>query len=204
MKTNIQKMIAEVERPKTLAGALVMAQSLMHHATIDAVNPHFRSRYATLQAVIDAVKPALNAAGIAFYQKTEPAPGGVVVETVFLHESGETLSTGALFVPAGAQSAHGYGSALTYAKRYSLAMACGIGADEDDDGNVATANPPTQTQTVTEQQAEEIKALIAQTSSDTLAFLKALGNAPSVDELPSAAYSRAVALLKKKAARNAS
>jgi hypothetical protein len=138
MKPNLQQMIAEAgTKPSTLPAALVKAQSMMGHAVLDAKNPHFKSRYATLQSVIDAVKPALNACGIAFYQRTEMGQGCVIVETVFLHESGETLTTGPLPVPA-APTAHGIGSALTYAKRYSLAMACGIGSDEDDDGSVAT------------------------------------------------------------------
>lgn len=139
MKPNLQKMIEQAIADKpttTLAAALVRAQAMMSHATLDAKNPHFRSKYATLQSVIDAVKPALNACGISFYQRTEAVEGSVGVETVFLHDSGESLSTGLLRVPA-APTAHGIGSALTYAKRYSLAMACGIGADEDDDGNVA-------------------------------------------------------------------
>jgi len=66
---------------------------------------------------------------------------GVTVETLFIHESGETLSAGKLHVPATKQDAQGYGSALTYARRYSLMAACGI-APEDDDGNAATKRPP--------------------------------------------------------------
>jgi hypothetical protein len=61
----------------------------------------------------------------------------VIVETVFVHESGETFSAGKLHVPAAKQDPQGYGSALTYARRYSLMAACGI-APEDDDGNAAT------------------------------------------------------------------
>ena len=59
------------------------------------------------------------------------------METVFIHESGEMLECGKLHVPASKQDPQGYGSALTYARRYSLMAACGI-APEDDDGNAAT------------------------------------------------------------------
>jgi hypothetical protein len=59
------------------------------------------------------------------------------VETVFVHESGEMLECGKLHVPAAKQDPQGYGSALTYARRYSLMAACGI-APEDDDGNAAS------------------------------------------------------------------
>ena len=57
--------------------------------------------------------------------------------TVFVHESGETLECGILHVPASKQDPQGYGSALTYARRYSLMAACGI-APEDDDGNAGS------------------------------------------------------------------
>lgn len=122
-----------------LASAFVMAQRQMKHARLDGTNPHFKSKYSTLQSVIDAVKPSLNENGIAFIQKAMPAVNGVCVETVFIHESGEMLSGGTVFVPIDKINAHGAGSAYTYAKRYGLAMACGVGADEDDDGNSAVA-----------------------------------------------------------------
>jgi len=60
----------------------------------------------------------------------------VIVETIFIHSSGEQMSSGKLHVPATKHDAQGYGSALTYARRYSLMAACGI-APEDDDGNSA-------------------------------------------------------------------
>jgi hypothetical protein len=64
-----------------------------------------------------------------------------MVETVFVHESGEIFSAGKLHVPAVKHDAQGYGSALTYARRYSLMAACGI-APEDDDGNAASKRTP--------------------------------------------------------------
>jgi hypothetical protein len=66
----------------------------------------------------------------------------VIVETVFLHESGEVLSTGRLHVPAVKADPQGYGSALTYCRRYALMTACGI-APEDDDGQAATKTQKT-------------------------------------------------------------
>lgn len=79
----------------------------------------------------------LNGAGIALVQRTSQDDTGVTVETVFVHESGEMMECGKLHVPAAKQDPQGYGSALTYARRYSLMAACGI-APEDDDGNAAT------------------------------------------------------------------
>lgn len=100
-------------------------------------NPAFKSKYANLEACLDAVDDACLAAGIALYQETFEDATGVTVETVFLHESGESLRCGKLHVPAAKQDPQGYGSALTYARRYSILTACGIAA-EDDDGNAAS------------------------------------------------------------------
>jgi len=121
--------------------AFVKAQKEFGPALKSATNPHFRSKYADLSACVEAVIDALNNHGIALMQNCSESETGVVVETMFIHESGETLSNGKLHVPASKQDPQGYGSALTYARRYSLMAACGI-APEDDDGNAASKKPP--------------------------------------------------------------
>ena len=126
---------------KEIASALVKAQKAFGPALKSSTNPHFRNRYADLSACIDAVIDGLNDSGIAMIQRTFEHLDGVVVETVFIHESGEMLEGGRLFVPASKNDAQGFGSALTYARRYSLMAACGI-APEDDDGNGASKQPP--------------------------------------------------------------
>lgn len=125
---------------KEIASALVRAQKAFGPALKTSTNPHFRSRYADLSACVEAVIEGLNSNGIALIQMTHDSESGVCVETLFLHESGESLSAGKLHVPASKQDAQGYGSALTYARRYSLMAACGI-APEDDDGNAASRTP---------------------------------------------------------------
>ena len=120
-----------------LAPAFIKAKKAFGPALKDKTNPAFRSKYADLGACIDAVEDALLENGIAFVQETFEDSTGVTVETVFLHESGEAMRCGKLHVPAAKQDPQGYGSALTYARRYSLMAACGI-APEDDDGNAAT------------------------------------------------------------------
>lgn len=122
---------------KNIATALVKAQKAFGPALKTATNPHFKSRYADLSACVEAVMDGLNNNGIALVQQLHEAEHGVTVETVFIHESGEMLNCGKLFVPATKQDAQGFGSALTYARRYSLMAACGI-APEDDDGNAAS------------------------------------------------------------------
>ena len=125
---------------KNLATALVKAQQAFGPALKSSTNPHFKSRYADLAACVEAVVDSLNNNGIALIQQNQPSPDGVIVETIFLHESGESLNCGQLFVPANKHDAQGFGSALTYARRYSLMAACGI-APEDDDGNTASRRP---------------------------------------------------------------
>ena len=122
---------------KSIHLAFVKAQKEFGPALKTSTNPHFKSRYADLSACVEAVIDALNNNGIALMQKLHPSEGGVAIETIFVHESGESMANGILHVPASKQDPQGYGSALTYARRYSLMSACGI-APEDDDGNMAS------------------------------------------------------------------
>jgi hypothetical protein len=122
---------------KQIASALVKAQKAFGPALKTATNPHFKSRYADLAACVEAVIGGLNDNGIALIQRNSLDDAGVTVETVFVHESGEMLECGKLHVPAIKHDPQGYGSALTYARRYSLMAACGI-APEDDDGNAGS------------------------------------------------------------------
>jgi hypothetical protein len=131
---------------KTIYAAFVKAQKAFGPALKTSTNPHFRSKYADLSACVEAVIDALNNNGIGLIQTVHECNNGALVETIFIHESGESLSCGKLHVPATKQDAHGFGSALTYARRYGLMSACGI-APEDCDGNAAVASvkPPQKT-----------------------------------------------------------
>ena len=122
---------------KNIATALVKAQKAFGKALKTSTNPHFRSKYADLSACVAAVIDALNDNGIALMQQFHECDKGVIVETLFIHESGEQLSGGKLFVPAIKFDAQGIGSCATYARRYSLLAATGL-APEDDDGNDAS------------------------------------------------------------------
>jgi len=124
-----------------IAKAFIAAQKEFAPALKTATNPHFRSKYVALDGCIEAVIDALHANGLALIQKTHDCEDGVKIETILMHDSGQTMSGGTLFVPANKRDAQGYGSALTYARRYSLMATCGI-APEDDDGNVATQTAP--------------------------------------------------------------
>jgi hypothetical protein len=124
---------------KQVAAALVKAQREFGPALKTSTNPHFRTKYADLSACIEAVVDGLNNNGIFLMQLTDEHPDGIKIQTVFIHESGEQMSSGWLFVPAAKADPQGFGSALTYARRYSLMTACGI-APEDDDAN--STRPP--------------------------------------------------------------
>ena len=93
-------------------------------------------RYADLASVYDATLPALHENGLAVTHKVRSDKEGVYVETIIGHVSGETLSSGELFMPAsgGNNKAQAFGSARTYACRYSLCSILGVAADDDDDG----------------------------------------------------------------------
>jgi hypothetical protein len=147
-----------------IAAALVKAQKEFGPALKSSTNPHFRSRYADLAACVEAVVDALNNNGIALTQRLSPCNDGVIVETVFVHESGEIINCGQLHVPASKQDPQGYGSALTYARRYSLMAACGI-APEDDDGNAGSRRQSKPLPDIT----DHLSAIEATASSDELA-----------------------------------
>ena len=121
---------------KNITQAFVKAKREFGPALKCKTNPAFKSKYADLAACLEAVDEALLNNGIALIQETFDDATGVTVETVFLHESGEQIRCGRLHVPASKQDPQGYGSALSYCRRYSLMAACGIAA-EDDDGQAA-------------------------------------------------------------------
>lgn len=151
-----------------VAAALVKAQKEFGPALKSSTNPHFKSRYADLAACVEAVVDALNNNGIALTQRVSPCDDGVIVETVFIHESGEVINCGQLHVPAAKQDPQGYGSALTYARRYSLMAACGI-APEDDDANAASRRPTAPPAPPTPDITDHLSAIEASASSDDLA-----------------------------------
>ena len=145
---------------KNIASALVKAQRGFAPALKTSTNPHFRSKYVDLAGCVEAVVDSLNAAGIALIQRTSEDGTGVTVETVFVHESGEMLECGKLHVPASKKDPQGYGSALTYARRYSLMAACGI-APEDDDNNAASRQAPKVSATKTDLVPQNRLSIIA-------------------------------------------
>lgn len=119
-----------------LAAALAKAQSEMTNAAFNRTNPHFRSKYADLASIRDAVTPSLTKNGIAVVQLTEPSEGFLLVITRLIHSSGQWIESQYPIIND-VNKPQAMGSALTYAKRYSLSAICNIASEEDDDGNAA-------------------------------------------------------------------
>lgn len=143
---------------KGIATALAKAQTNMGKALKQANNPHFRSKYADLGNVMDACLPALNEAGIALIQPTGENEHGRYVETILIHgESGESLTCRVPLIVS-KNDMQGYGSAVTYARRYGLMAMAGI-APEDDDGHAASKAPPKQDQRQQKPQEPDAEAI---------------------------------------------
>lgn len=124
------------ESIKQIAPALLKAQKEIKCVDRDKVNKGFNSVYASLGAVIEAVKEPLNESGIIFLQSlSESTPGVLCCTTRLLHESGEWIEDTAT-IPLAKIDPQGYGSAATYIRRYSLSAIVGLHQD-DDDANAA-------------------------------------------------------------------
>jgi len=124
---------------QALAEALAKAQGELRNPAFDSQNPHFKSKYASLAAVRDSVIPILSSHGLSISQLPVCEDGKAGCETILLHTSGEYISS-VLLLPVERPTAHGVGSALTYARRYAMMALAGVVGDDDDDGNAAVGN----------------------------------------------------------------
>jgi hypothetical protein len=129
--------------PPTLTGdiavfakAFLAAQKAQEAVKKASTNPAFKSKYADLAGVVEAVVPALNDNGIAYMQLPSNDGELVGVTTILIHESGATC-TGTLHMKPSKADPQGVGSAITYARRYALLAITGA-APEDDDGQAAS------------------------------------------------------------------
>ena len=121
-----------------IASALVKAQGELNAVHKDGNNPHFRSKYATLQNIVESTRDTLRKHGLAVVQTFSETDGSYIsLNTTLLHESGEYIS-GTFSMRPSKVDPQGLGSATTYARRYALSAILGIVTDEDDDGNMAS------------------------------------------------------------------
>ena len=124
-----------------LAAALAKAQGSINDAVKSASNPYFKSKYADLAAVRAAVREPLTSNGLAISQIAASNDQAAIVETVLMHSSGQWVS-GVLAIPVTKRDAQGYGSAISYARRYGLMAILGMASDDDDDANSAVGIAP--------------------------------------------------------------
>ena len=135
-----------------ICAALAAAQAEFKLVRLDKVNPHFGNKYASLASILAATRPALNAHGISIVQRVVSAADHVNCTTVLLHASGEKIIGDDVTIPLPDPKtikniAQTMGSALTYARRYSLSATLCVAAEEDDDGNGVDAPAPAPAET---------------------------------------------------------
>jgi hypothetical protein len=122
--------------------ALAAAQGQTDAAMKEKTNPAFKSKYADLASHVEVIRPAAAACKLAVLQEITSDDAGVHVTTRIAHASGQWIEFGPLYIPASKHDAQGFGSAVTYARRYALSAAWGTVAD-DDDGQAAVKSQKT-------------------------------------------------------------
>jgi hypothetical protein len=120
---------------------LIGALANMENVGANRLNPAFKARYVSLDALLDAVKPVLKEHNLALVQVLETEEGKVGVSTSLLHSSGHFFSFGKLMVKADGLTAQQVGGCLTYIRRQSIQTAMGISVDLDHDGNDSAPKP---------------------------------------------------------------
>ncbi|CRH23000.1 ERF family protein [Carnobacterium maltaromaticum] len=189
----------------SLAKAMGIFRSKVEQPVKDANNPFFKSKYVTLEGVIKSVDTAIIDTGLTWYQEPVSDNNKIGVATHIFHESGEWLAFEPFYVTPTKVDPQAQGSALTYAKRYSLAAAFGISSDIDDDGNGASNNdkPNTNNQTgsiISPKQIGMVKNLFNQFATLTKADVKKVSEFAlshyKITKLENATSSQASALIK--------
>ena len=170
-----RKAEAEYRQRQTpeLNTAFAAARAEIHNPAFDSTNPHFRSKFASLKAVINATLPIAAKHGIAVPQDVRTLEDRVECYTYLCHESGEERCYGPFAVRIGKQDAHGIASASTYARRYHLMFVFGVAGDEDDDGNTAVENTPEMPEKHARQLADLLDAADPETGEGLESFAEA-------------------------------
>lgn len=148
---------------KQIATALLKAQTEMSNPKKGSTNPFFKSKYADLNSIREAVIPVLNLNGISVLQPIVHTDGKNFVKTILLHESGELMESLTEIVYNKINDAQAQGSGISYARRYALQSFVCVGAD-DDDGQKAVQNKPNASKEVM-QKAKDANATIEQIKS---------------------------------------
>ena len=125
------------ENINEIAKAMSNAQGEMQPALKSANNPFYKSRYADFASVWEAIREPMKKNELSVWQDVTNSEYGICVSTRVTHSSGQWVEFGPLEIPIPKKDAQSVGSAISYAKRYSLSAAVGVVADIDDDGEKA-------------------------------------------------------------------
>lgn len=126
------------DEKKELFIALNRLQRDLRPASKDAINPHFKNKYSTYESTWEALREPLTENGLFAVQDIETQEKSVSILTTVGHISGQYMEFGPLILPVTKNDAQGFGSAISYGKRYALQAAFGITSGEDDDANYAS------------------------------------------------------------------
>ena len=176
-----------------LAAALCKAQSQMGGAAKSADNPFFKSKYADLSSVVQAVKQPFADNGLSYVQFPISTQSAIGVVTRLMHESGEWMEQ-EYYLPLQKLDPQAAGSAITYARRYSLQAVAGIPAEDDDgEGSMLRGKP----KTISQPQVDSLYDALEESDSDIEKFLKAFKK-ESLEEFTEPEYVRALQMIEMK------
>jgi hypothetical protein len=130
------------EQVDKIIPAFIAFQSDMPSVPKDGNNPHFKSKYATLGAITEATRPHLAKHGLGFMQWMSNRDGYQLIVTRIMHTSGQWMEDEGYILNPTKNDPQGMGSAVTYARRYTLGASLGIITEDDDDGNRASEPAP--------------------------------------------------------------
>lgn len=123
-----------------IAAGLAKFHEQVQQPKKEAENKFFKSNYVTLEGVIAAVEEGAKGTGLSFTQIPQSAEKAAGITLVITHTAGEFIEFDPFLLPLEKNTPQAVGSALTYARRYTLSAAFGISSDVDDDGNAASGN----------------------------------------------------------------
>jgi hypothetical protein len=160
-------MIRSSQELNELYSALSIAQGSLKPASKDSKNPHFRSTYASLASVIEATQEALAKNDLSVIQLPRQEGESWILTTRLCHKSGQWIESDTPLINS-KPDAQGFGSALTYARRYSLAAIVGITQDDDDANDASAPAPALKKQYETKVSAAKNEAPISQAQAKAL------------------------------------
>ena len=158
----------------TFSADLVAALAELRTLGQDGSNPHFKSRYLTLQTLIEGVRPILARHHLALLQPVTADGNSVTVTTVILHASGAKFDSSLTLTATGPATPQALGSLISYARRYGAGSLLGIVSDPDADDDANAASAPTYTSAVTREYDRWIASLSVAATNGLTALMTAV------------------------------